>query len=129
MKFRLTEVTIAAGADSYDLKTLTRWKMYSGDDGKVHLKVVPEEGKAEMYEVEPGLTFKDVDGNVVSPDYWIITWQKGMAKPECVIRVGDMDGKGTFEQAEPKAEKKKRGRSYNFDAEEKGDMEDEDDGA
>lgn len=126
MEFKLTETQITVGADRYDLKALSRWKMYSGNDGKIHLKIVPEQGKPEMYEVEPDITFRDVDGNVVSPDYWIVTYQKGMTKPECVIRIGDMDGRGTFEVNEPK----KRGRKklYGFSAD---DVEpgDEDDGA
>jgi len=132
MIFNLTENEMTIGADRYDLKALTRWKMYSGDDGKVHLKVVPENGKPEMYEVEPDITFKDIDGNVVSPDYWIISYQKGMKQPECVIRIGDMDGKGTFEVNEPKKRMRSgyvKVKSYGFDSEEKQDMEDEDDGA
>lgn len=126
MEFKLTETEIMAGADRYDLKALARWKMYKGNDGKVHLKVVPESGKTEMYEVEPDITFKDVDGNVVLPDYWIATWHKGMTKPECYIRIGDMDGKGTFEVNEPK--KKGRKKLYGFSMD---DVlpEDEDDGA
>lgn len=132
MTFNLTESEIMAGADRYDLKALARWKMYKGDDGKVHLKVVPEQGKPEMYEVEPSLTFKDVDGNVVNPDYWIATWHKGMKQPECVIRIGDMDGRGTFEVNEPKKRMRSgyaKVKSYGFDSEEKQDMEDEDGGA
>lgn len=126
MEFKLTETEISVGADKYDLRALARWKMYKGNDGKVHLKVVPESGKTEMYEVEPDITFKDVDGNVVLPDYWIATWHKGMTKPECYIRIGDMDGKGTFEVNEPK--KKGRKKLYGFSMD---DVlpEDEDDGA
>lgn len=125
MTFNLTENELSVGADRYDLKALQRWKMYSGNDGKVHLKIVPEQGKPEMYEVEPGFTFKDMDGNVVSPDYWIATWHKGMKQPECVIRIGDMDGRGTFEQ---KPEKKSRKKLYGFSADDV-EPEDEDDGA
>lgn len=126
MEFKLTETEIMAGADRYDLKALARWKMYSGDDGKVHLKIVPEQGKTEMYEVEPDITFKDIDGNVVSPDYWIISYQRGMKQPECVIRIGDMDGKGTFEVNEPK--KKPRKKLYGFSMDDV-QPEDEEDGA
>ena len=114
MKLEINNNAISIGADRYDLASLARWKMYSGNDGKVHLKVVPEQGKTEMYEVEPDITFKDIDGNVVSPDYWIITYQRGMTKPECYIRIGDMDGKGTFEVNEPKPEKKGRKKLYGF---------------
>lgn len=127
MDFKLSETDMTIGADRYDLKALARWKMYKGDDGKVYLKVVPESGKPEMYEVEPNFTFKDMDGNEVSPvDYFIITWHKGMAKPECVIRIGDMNGKGTFEVNEPK--KKGRKKLYGFSMDDV-QPEDEDDGA
>ncbi len=126
MEFKLTETEIMAGADRYDLKALARWKMYKGDDGKVHLKVVPEQGKTEMYEVEPDITFKDVDGNVVLPDYWIATWHKGMTKPECYIRIGDMDGRGTFEVNEPKKNGRKKLYGFSMDDVQ---PEDEDDGA
>jgi hypothetical protein len=103
--------------DSYTLNTLDRWKMYSGADGKTYLKVVPGQGKHEMYEVEPHLTFRDMDGNVVAPDYFIITWRRGMAKPECVIQVGGATGQGTFEQPEPeKPERKSRKKLYGFSA-------------
>lgn len=126
MEFKLTENEIMAGADRYDLKALARWKMYSGNDGKIHLKVVPEQGKPEMYEVEPDITFKDMDGNVVSPDYWIISYQKGMKQPECYIRIGDMDGRGTFEVNEPKKKGRKKLYGFNMDDVQ---PEDEDDGA
>ena len=125
MIFRLTESDISAGEDCYPLGTLNSWKLWHGDDGRHYLKIVPMQGKHEIYEVEPGLTFKDVDGEAVSPDYFIITWRRGMAKPECVIRIGEMTGKGTFEQKAPEPERKRRGRSYNFEAEER----EEDDGA
>jgi len=126
MIFRLTESDISAGEDSYPLGTLNSWKMWKGDDGKVYLKIVPMQGKHEMYEVEPNLTFKDLDGNAVSPNYFIVTWRKGMSKPECVIRVGEHYGYGTFEQMEPEPEKKKKkGRGHDFAVQTEG----EDDGA
>ena len=91
MTFKLTENEITFGeGNEYALPDLRSWKVWKADTGKCMAKVQPKHGNAEVFEVEFEATFTGKDGTVIpNPEYFILSWITGMAKPECLVKSGD----------------------------------------
>lgn len=104
MELKITDKEISIGEGNvYALSDLKAFKVWLLMDGKIMAKVQPTRGKPEVFEVSAELTFRDMsDMPIVDPDYFIITWVRGMTAPECAVRSGGKHMKARYEIPKPK---------------------------